>query len=194
MNTQRWITLGVTLGIIALCVAVSVVREEPEAEAVIETLTMTPTPTPAPDTTQTVLPTMTPLVFVGEGTPTPIGDEPYVVLSGDFVPADPTYQGSGRVSIYQVGDTRRVLRLDPFEVTDGPELHVLLSEHPEPRTSADVMLPTYVDLGALVATTGDQNYEIPETTDLERYQSVVIYSTPFNIVYLTATLTEVRGQ
>ena len=79
MNTQRWITIGVVLVIIALFVAISVVREEPEAEAVMETPTMTPTPTPAVDATQTVLPTMTPLVFVGEGTPTPIGDEPYLL-------------------------------------------------------------------------------------------------------------------
>lgn len=192
MTAQRWITLGAALALIALCVTLSVSREETEARLPTPTATLTPTTEPA--ITQIITPTMTSLVFVGEGTPTPIGDEPYVVLSGDFVAPDPTYQGSGRTSIYQVGDTRRVLRLDPFEVTDGPELHTLLSEHPEPRTSADVMLPTYVDLGALVTTTGAQNYEIPETVDLDRYNSVVIYSMPFNIVYITATLTEVRGQ
>lgn len=194
MTTQRWLTLGIVAGAIALCVTLSLARGETETEAGLPTQTATLTPTDVPETTQTVVPTITPLVFVGAGTPTPIGDEPYVVLSGDFTAPDPMYQGSGRASIYQVGDTRRVLRLDPFEVTDGPELHVLLSEHPEPRTSADVMLPTYVDLGALAAPSGSQNYEIPENVDLSRYQSVVIYSTPFNIVYITATLTTVRGQ
>lgn len=194
MNVQRWITLGIVAGLIVLCVAVSLPREESETESTAPTWTGTPSPATGSEATQTATPTVTPLMFVGEGVPTPIGDEPYIILSGDFVAVDPLYRGSGRASIYQVGDTRRVLRLDPFEVTDGPELHVLLSEHPEPRTSADVMLPTYVDLGALAMTNGAQNYEIPETVNLALYHSVVIYSTPFNTTYMTATLTEVRGR
>jgi hypothetical protein len=194
MNTQRWLTLGIAVGLVALCITLSMAREEPEVTEGTPMPTATLTPTTAAETTETVVPTITPLIFVGAGTPTPIGDEPYVILSGDFVAPDPVYRGSGRASIYQVGDTRRVLRLDPFEVTEGPELHVLLSEPSEPRTSAEVMLPTYVDLGALVTTAGSQNNEIPETVDLSRYHSVVIYSTPFNIVYLTAALTGVRGQ
>lgn len=196
MNAQRWIALGILAVAIGLCVVISLSRQATVTLDSEESMTLIPTttPTPAPAMTETITPSPTLLLFVGEGTPTPIGDEPYIILSGDFGVIDSTHRGEGQAFIYQVGDTRRVLRLDPFQVTAGPELRVLLSPHPEPRTSAEVMLPTYVDMGALVSTTGAQNYEIPPDVNLREFRSVVIYSTPFNIIYTTATLEEIRGQ
>ena len=123
-----------------------------------------------------------------------VGDEPYITIVGSFTVIDPMHRGEGTVSIYQIGDTRRVLRLDSFSVTSGPDLHILLSSHQAPRTSSEALLPTYVDLGPLQNTVGAQNYEIPTDVELLTvFQSVVIYSMSFNVIYSTATLEQVRG-
>src|SRR6185369_9806323 len=113
-------------------------------------------------------------------------------MAGDFIAIDATHQGSGTASIYQVGETRRVLRLDPLTVTTGPELHVLLAPHANPRTSTEALTGA-IDLGPLASTTQAQNFELPPGTSLDTYKSVVIYSVSFNIVYTVATLEAVRG-
>jgi hypothetical protein len=79
-------------------------------------------------------------------------------------------------------------------VTNGPDLRVLLSENPTPRTSSEALLPSYLDLGPLQSPSGAQNYPLPEKETADQYQSVVIYSMSLNLVYTTAQLTEVRGQ
>jgi len=123
-----------------------------------------------------------------------IGEEPYIARAGDFVTIDSMRRAEGTASIYQIGESRRVLRLDPFSVTTGPDLRVLLSRSEAPRTSAEALLPNYLDLGALQSTSGAQNYEIPADDNFDRYKSVVIYSMSLNIIYSTATLQEVRGR
>ncbi|GAB4469741.1 MAG: hypothetical protein Kow00124_05200 [Anaerolineae bacterium] len=122
-----------------------------------------------------------------------VGEEPFVTHAGDFVTLDTMRRAEGTASVYRIGESRLVLRLDPFSVSSGPDLHVLLSQKEEPRTSADALLPTYLDLGPLERITGAQNYEIPADTSFTQYKSVVIYSMSLNIIYSTATLEEVRG-
>lgn len=123
-----------------------------------------------------------------------IGEDPYITRAGDFTTIDAIRRGEGLASVYQIGESRRVLRLDPFNVSTGPDLRVLLSENEMPRTGADALNPTYVDLGALQSVSGSQNYEIPEDIDFDKYNSVVIYSLSLNIIYTTAPLEQVRGQ
>lgn len=109
-----------------------------------------------------------------------------VVAQGQFVDADSFHQGSGSATILQQGE-QRVLRFEEFSVTNGPDLHVILSENPTP-TSRDDIGDNYVDLGALKGNKGNQNYEIPAGADLSQYQSIVIYCVPFHVVFSTATL------
>jgi len=45
-----------------------------------------------------------------------------------------------------------------------------------------------VDLGNLKGNVGDQQYEIPAGTDLERYGTVVLYCTPFTVRIAVAPL------
>lgn len=123
-----------------------------------------------------------------------IGEEPFIIKVGTFIVLDSMRQGDGTASIYQLGETQWVLRLDPFSVTQGADLHVLLSQNRDPRTSADALLPKYVDLGVLKAASGPQNYPIPADVVLSQYKSVVIYSLSLNIIYTTAPLDDVRGQ
>jgi hypothetical protein len=115
-----------------------------------------------------------------------MADEWSIVAQGDFAGADSFHQGAGGASIYHQGD-RRVLRFENFSVTNGPDLHVILTRHPAPGSRDDVG-EEYIDLGALKGNMGNQNYEIPADVDLSEYPGVVIYCVPFHVVFATATL------
>ncbi len=222
MNTQRWIALGMIV-LLGLCIASSnlwlapLLEDDdeanpptPEGESVAEGTVpggeeseegeagetdLTPTAIPP---TETPAPTMDPVVASIlsdlEMEELGIGLDPFITRTGDFTTVDPMHRGEGRASVYQLSDTQRVLRLEPFNVTDGPDLRVILSQQESPRTSAETLLPSYLDLGPLRSPSGAQNYEIPEGQSLVPYKSVVIYSMSLNIVYSSATLREVRGQ
>jgi hypothetical protein len=113
-------------------------------------------------------------------------DEWVVVGEGTFSGADSLHMGSGSAGIFQQGD-QRVLRFEDFSVTNGPDLHVILTRHPAPAGPSDVG-EDYIDLGSLKGNLGNQNYEIPAGVDLSEYQGVVIYCVPFHVVFATATL------
>jgi hypothetical protein len=113
-------------------------------------------------------------------------DEWTIVDQGQFVGVDDFHQGSGRAAIFQQGD-QRVLRFEDFSVTNGPDLHVILTKHPSPTKYSEVG-DDYIDLGPLKGNMGNQNYEIPGDVDLSAYPGVVIYCVPFHAVFATATL------
>ena len=112
--------------------------------------------------------------------------EPVVLAVGEFVDADNFHQGSGTATIYQLADGSRVLRFENFEITNGPDLHVLLATSSQASSRDD--LGDYIDLGSLKGNVGNQNYDIPADADLSLYNSVVIYCVPFHVVFSTATL------
>lgn len=112
---------------------------------------------------------------------------PVVVAQGQFVDADDFHKGSGTATVYQVAEGEAILRFEDFDVTNGPDLHVILSSNPNP-TNRDDIGDDYIDLGSLKGNMGNQNYEIPADVDLSAYQSVVIYCMPFHVVFSTATL------
>ena len=111
-----------------------------------------------------------------------------VVKQGNFVDADDFHQGSGTAMVYQQGE-EQVLRFEDFNVTNGPDLHVILTKHPAPASRSEVG-EDYIDLGSLKGNQGNQNYPIPAGTNLSEYQSVVIYCVPFHVVFATATLNQ----
>jgi hypothetical protein len=111
-----------------------------------------------------------------------------VVKAGNFVDADSFHKGSGAAAIYQQGE-QQVLRFEDFNVTNGPDLHVILTKHSSPVTSDDVGDDT-IDLGSIKGNQGNQNYDIPSGVDLSEYQSVVIYCVPFQVVFAVAALNE----
>lgn len=106
--------------------------------------------------------------------------------SGNFEDADDVHQGSGTATIYQLEDGSRVLRFEDFEVTNGPDLRVLLAAADSPSTSEE--LGDYIELEGLKGNIGDQNYQIPDDVDLSQYSSVVIYCKPFHVVFSFASL------
>ncbi len=113
--------------------------------------------------------------------------EPTAVVQGMFQDADSFHRGAGEATLYQLADGSHVLRLENFEVTNGPDLHVLLVEHPNP-TSREEIMSSYLDLGSLKGNIGNQNYSIPAGTNISAFKSVVIYCQPFHVIFSTASL------
>lgn len=97
--------------------------------------------------------------------------------------------GSGQALVYQLADGSRILRLQDFEVDNGPELHVYLFPNDPVTTSIGVEISGSYDLGHLKGNIGDQNYEIPADLDLSQFKSVVIWCQPFRVTFIAAPLT-----
>ncbi len=120
---------------------------------------------------------------VVEATDAMPADTPTVLASGTFMDADNFHKGSGTATLYSLADGANVVRLEDFEVTNGPDLHVLLSTSDDP--AAD--LGEYVDLGSLKGNVGNQNYDIPAGVDVSLYRSVIIYCDPFHVLFASAS-------
>lgn len=104
-----------------------------------------------------------------------------VLATGAFAGADAAHDGTGTATVYELEDGSRILRLEDFEVTNGPRLHVFL-------TPAGGVMDGAVDLGELRGNIGNQNYAIPEGTDLAALTEVVIYCVPFSVTFASAAL------
>ena len=110
---------------------------------------------------------------------------------GNFMDADSFHRGSGQAIIYRGPDGSHLLRLENLNVTNGPDLHVVLSPHPNPERRAELKTPGYVDLGKLKGNKGDQNYPIPDDVDVTAQMSVTIYCKPFMVIFSVAPLQQV---
>ncbi len=110
-----------------------------------------------------------------------------LLAQGSFY--DIIHVGSGQALFYQLADGSRILRLQDFEVDNGPELHVYLVPIDPVPSSIGVEIPGSVDLGFLKGNIGDQNYEIPADLDLSQFKSVVIWCQPFRVPFIAAPLT-----
>ena len=110
-----------------------------------------------------------------------------VLRQGQFEDADGFHKGTGTATIYQGPDGSLVLRLEDFKVTNGPELHVVLSPYrglQEPRDR--LRSPGWVDLGRLKGNIGNQNYTIPADVDIGIHNSITIWCKPFNVIFSVA--------
>ena len=148
-----------------------------------------PTSVPAPTLTPIPVPTATPM------------PQPTVVTSaqpgavklkfGNLRDQDAFHKGSGEATIYQGPDGSYLLRLENLDVTNGPDLHVILTPSRNPESHKDVTTTGYVDLGKLKGNRGNQNYPIPDGVDIAIQGSVVIYCVPFKVVFSVAPLEDV---
>ena len=111
-----------------------------------------------------------------------------VIKTGKFENADDFHKGSGTASIYRSPDGSHLLRLENLNVTNGPDLHVILTPHASPDRRSEVKSDGYVDLGKLKGNKGDQNYPVPGDVDVAAQRSVVIYCEPFAVVFSVAML------
>ncbi len=122
---------------------------------------------------------------VSEAPPAVVADAP--LKSGSFKDADSAHRGRGNAQILQTANGP-VLRLTEFEVTNGPDLEVWLVKAPAPESSADVKASEWISLGQLKGNIGDQTYQIPASTDIDAYGSVVIWCEQFGVLFSPASL------
>lgn len=110
-----------------------------------------------------------------------------VLGRGEFYNVEKT--GKGTAILYRLPDGRRALRFEPgFEVFNDPDLVVWLSEATNPRTSREVVDSNHVEIAALRATKGSQNYILPDDLPLDRIGSVALYCVPVPSIYTAASL------
>ena len=118
--------------------------------------------------------------------PAPTG--PVALASGNLMDADSFHKGSGQVVLYQLEDGSRIIRLEDIEVTNGPQLHVLLTPVHGLSGRDHLQEAGYVDLGPLKGNIGSQNYEVPADYVIPDQLTLVIYCVPFHVVFTTAEL------
>ena len=92
---------------------------------------------------------------------------------------------SGRATVYQSPGGERYLRLTDFTTSNGPDVHVVLARANDPALDQEIVKGhlEYVELGKLKGNQGDQNYDLPASVDLQKYNAVVIYCERFNAVF-----------
>jgi electron transfer DM13 len=117
-------------------------------------------------------------------TPTGLDPGPARVLAvGELKYVDPVHNGKGPVQIIDVGG-RLFVRFEEVVLTNAPDVHVYLSR--ETGGKWDEVTSLY--LGALKATNGSFNYEIPAGSDVASYQSVVVWCRAFSVLITWADL------
>ncbi len=111
-----------------------------------------------------------------------------ILKTGSFLDADSVHKGSGMATIYQGPDGSRVLRLEDFDSTNGPDLYVMLSPTANPQSREELSSPGYVNLGKLKGNIGNQNYAIPDDVEIPAQGSIVIYCRAFHVIFSVASL------
>jgi hypothetical protein len=119
-----------------------------------------------------------------ESSPTPAG--PTELASGAFVSQE--QETSGTATVIELADGTRTLRLEGFETTNGPDLHVWLSEKKAGGNWFKYASGRKAQLGELKANRGSHNYAIPDDVDLDGLRSVVIWCKRFYVAFGSAPL------
>jgi hypothetical protein len=103
------------------------------------------------------------------------------LLIGSFVGVgDGIHDAQGVAKVIPIEGGSNVLRLEDLVVTNGPDLYVYLSTD---KSSSD-----FVNLGRLKANIGNQNYPIPDGTDMTKYDTVLIWCRAFSVLFGSAEL------
>ncbi len=109
---------------------------------------------------------------------------PVSLETGAFVSG--AHETAGTATIYKLDDGSRILRLENFSTSNGPKVHVVLTDHAV--NGNDVENAKSIDLGDLKGNTGNQNYAIPANVDLSNVKAVSIYCERFHVNFGAALL------
>lgn len=138
------------------------------------------TPAPSPEAPSAGPPSTAP---VPAKSPTPAGtDALRAERRGEFLGEDEFHFGRGVARLIETAPGTWVVRLEDFEVRNGPDLFVYLSESPDGYAEGAL------ELGPLKADRGNQNYEVPAVADVAAFRSVVIWCRAFSVQFSRATL------
>ena len=100
-----------------------------------------------------------------------------ILSEGIFKPNAHEVKGK---SVLIKDEGKNILRFENFETINGPDLHIYLA--------SDLDGKDYVDLGAIKATKGNINYDIPDGVDTNKYNKVLIWCVPFKVLFSYAEL------
>jgi hypothetical protein len=112
--------------------------------------------------------------------------QPTALASGTFRSLEHTTVGTA--SVVELPEGGRVLRLEGFETSNGPDLRVYLSAGSSDAFFGKEYGRDYVELGELKGNIGSQNYPIPSEVDLAKYRNAVIWCKRFSVGFGVATL------
>ncbi|MFE5881148.1 MULTISPECIES: DM13 domain-containing protein [Streptomyces] len=124
--------------------------------------------------------------------PSPAPAGPVTVARGVFLSHEHTTTGTAR--IVRLPDGTHTLRLEGLDTSNGPDLHVLLSEAPVKEGRAGWYVfddGRHLDLAPLKGNKGDQNYALPTDVDWSDYPSVSIWCDRFDVSFGAAPLARV---
>jgi hypothetical protein len=115
------------------------------------------------------------------------------LASAEFIDAE--HGTTGRATIFRRSDGSRFLRLTDLDTSNGPDLHVWITDQPS-GGDCEGCFDSWgiyddgaeVRLGALKGNQGNQSYEIPDDADLAGMRSVVIWCDRFNVAFGTADI------
>lgn len=108
----------------------------------------------------------------GEFQPATIAQGTFIGLAG--------HAGKGTATLVKVGAAYYVRFEEGFEVTNGPDLFVHLGRNGEYSSEAR--------LGSLKGNVGSQNYEVPESIDVTKYNEVWVWCRAFSVPFAKAVL------
>ena len=110
-----------------------------------------------------------------------------VTKEGNFVEVDFIHKGSGAAKLIADANGHKLLRLENFQVTNGPDLYVYLTKNPQP-TKNKSSLGDFINLGRLKGNVGDQNYEIAASQNTDGYNTAVIWCQRFGALFSYAVM------
>jgi hypothetical protein len=107
------------------------------------------------------------------------------LAEGTFVSQE--HETTGTARVLELPDGSLTLRLEGFATSDGPDVHIWLSDAAADGDWGSYDDGRFVQLGELKATDGNHNYAIP-TADLIGMRSVVVWCDRFNVAFGSAPL------
>jgi Electron transfer DM13 len=122
----------------------------------------------------------------GSAAPSPVPATPAVLTKGNFVSQE--HPTSGTASLVKLPDGGLVLRLENLASSDGPDVKIWLSNQAAGGDWFKYRSGKWLDLGAIKATHGNQNYPIPAGADISGLTTVVLWCDRFSVSFGSAAL------
>ena len=115
-------------------------------------------------------------VGVVDGQDDPLSGEG-IRATADFVPK--AHAVEGQAQLINVGGDYTV-RFENFKTINGPDVHIYLA--------TDILAEDFIDLGSIKATEGNVNYAVPDGTDFQKYDTVLVWCKDFSVLFSYAEL------
>ena len=106
-----------------------------------------------------------------------VGANSTILVMGNFI--NGVHPVSGKAAWHKAGNTQTLL-LSNFSSDGGPDLKVYLSK--------DLAASSFILLGDLKSTTGNQTYNIPNSASTADYKYILIWCQRFSVLFGSASI------